>query len=113
MTNPENENPYRSPAVEQSADFNQDKSKTTIAERAVVILVGIVVAIPTFFTTCIGGGLVLVSVFPSPGQYGPSEITLIVLSVVCLLIAIWAGYMVARWFYRKRKRRRANSGELK
>ena len=106
MTSSENENPYQSPDAEES--LTSAASPSTTSERVLLIVVAILVAIPTFFTTCIGGGVTLIQVFGLHYQF-PEE-TLIVLSFACFLLASWAGFAVARWLYR-RKRRRASLGD--
>ena len=111
MAIPEDENPYESSGVETptaNVEMTPDQ-ETTLAERGLMIVIAIVVAIPVFFTTCIGGGFALVAVFPYPGRYGPPEQTFIILSFVCFLVALWAGFVAARWA-KRRKRGNVSSG---
>ena len=112
MTSSENENPYQSPDTEQSVATRSEETvfRLTVLERVLLIVLAIIVAIPTFFTTCIGGGFALAAFDIGTKGYGLHENVYVFLSFVCLILAAWAGFAVARLLYR-RKRRRASSGD--
>ena len=64
-------------------------------------MIAIAVAVPVFFTTCIGSGFALLAL-GTDLHYGFTEQVVFILSLVSFLIAAWAGFVVARWFYRKK-----------
>ena len=111
MTSPENENPYQSPSVKESStgDATETGFHLTVLERVLLVVLAFVVAVPVFFTTCIGSGFALLAL-GTDLHYGFTEQVVFILSLVSFLIAVWAGFVVARWSYRK-KRRRASLGD--
>ena len=106
------ENPYKSTehAQPRSADPSPQVASTP-AERLVAIALAIVVAIPVFFTTCIGGGFTLMALDVGAKDYGPAEDVLIVLSFVCLMFAIFVGVSFARWMRRRKRSKQSSGGE--
>ena len=111
MTSPENENPYQSPNVKESATSDASGAQhLTTLEKVSVAVLAIAVAVPVFFTTCIGGGFTLFAVGAAQLHGGSSDLMFFILWAASFLIAAWAGFVVARWFYRK-KAVRFTSGE--
>lgn len=110
MTSLENENPYKASNIEEPApnDAAETEFQLTGLEWGVLGVLALVVAIPTFFTTCIGGGFALLAVVGIHGEV--SGLAVFVLWGASILIAVWAGFVVARKSYRK-KRRRASLGD--
>ena len=120
MTSPENENPYQSPNAKESATSDASGAQhLTTLEKVSVVVLAIAVAVPVFFTTCIGGGFTLFAVGAADLHGGSSDFLFFILWAASFLIAAWAGFVVARWFYRKKairftygeKRSRASSGD--
>ena len=111
MTSPENENPYQSPNVKEAATSDASGAQhLTTLEKVSVAVLAIAVAVPVFFTTCIGGGFTLFAVGAAQLHGGSSDLMFFILWAASFLIAAWAGFVVARWFYRK-KAGRFTSGE--
>jgi len=106
MATPQDQDPYRSPRTRVPTSARTDiTAKPTALEWAGLIVLGIVVAIPTFFTTCLGSGLAFLSMFPASIYGTRAEGLLPILTLVCFGIAIWAGFVVSRTVYRLRRRR--------
>ena len=113
MTSPENENPYQSPNVKEPGASDASAAggqHLTALEKVLVVVIAIAVAVPVFFTTCIGGGFTLFAVGAAQLHGGSSDLMFFILWAASFLIAAWAGFVVARWFYRK-KAVRFTSGE--
>ena len=73
MTESEKENPYRPTGNEEPVPEGklEHGSKSSVAQTLVAFLIAFVVAIPVFFTTCVGGGFtVAVLHVPLPGNWG-------------------------------------------
>ena len=114
MTSPENENPYQSPNVKEAATSDASAAggqHLTALEKVSVAVLAIAVAVPVFFTTCIGGGFTLIAVGAADLHGGSSDFLFFILWAASFLIAAWAGFVVARWFYRKKTERSANENK--
>ena len=113
MPSLENENPYQSPNVKESGTSDASAAggqHLTALEKVLVVVIAIAVAVPVFFTTCIGSGFALLAL-GTDLHYGFTEQVVFILSLVSFLIAAWAGFVVARWFYRKKTERSANENK--
>ena len=112
MTSPENENPYQSPNAKESATSDASGAQhLTTLEKVSVVVLAIAVAVPVFFTTCIGGGFTLFAVGAAQLHGGSSDLLFFMLLGASFLIAVWAGFVVARGFYRKKTDRSANENK--
>jgi len=113
MPVPNDESPYRSPNTTplRSSDSANTKAKPTRHEKILVLLVGILVAIPVFFTTCIGGGLALFSFDIGTKGYGLTTGVSVLLWLISIGIACTVGLIAARLVKRLYSRKRKSSSE--
>ena len=114
MTSPENENPYQSPNVKEPGASDASAAggqHLTALEKVVVVVIAVAIAVPVFFTTCIGGGFTLFAVGAAQLHGGSSDLLFFMVLGASFLIAVWAGVVVARGFYRKKTERSANENK--
>ena len=116
MPIPNDESPYRPPSKTplRPSDELDPKSKPTRREKILVLLTGILVAVPVFFTTCLGGGFALFSFNIGTKGYGLTTgvtvfLWLVSIGIACA-IGIFAALLVKRAY---RKSRKSSSGKSK
>jgi len=107
MTNPNDENPYKPTGNEapSSDEEPEIEYKPSAIEKFALLLLGIVVAIPVFLTTCIGGGLGLIALNVGSLHRGFPDVVMAILWLGSFGVACWAGLVVARFVKRKRGRK--------
>lgn len=115
MPAPNNESPYRPPSKTplRSSDEPDPKFKSTRREKILALLVGILVAIPVFLTTCLGGGLTLAKYDIGTKGYGLTTEVSVFLWLGSIGIACTIGFFAARFVKRIYRKSRKSSGKSK